>query len=234
MFMVLKALCKTMAVFLMGASISARAASDAEFAVRWDASTGGPQSLDETMVSIGMKDGKFKEAVVSYFTIAQPTTAPTLFAVIGRERVGPKERDATFKIRGTEPLPAALSEWNCPWTTSIAPKREVDISWTGEASPKRSISLSCTAEQTSLTAVLPGGYVATAQGCSSKMQRQKAKEITIERWSLAQGRVVFEVSMKGKDTASDLSIFKKTVVVPLLKKGVVPISSSKTELGSQC
>lgn len=66
------------------------------------------------------------------------------------------------------------------------------------------------------------------------MQRRKKGNLTVERWALPRGRVVFEVSIKGADTAADLQAFRDTIVTPLLQAATVPINASKTELGSHC
>ncbi|TXD95418.1 hypothetical protein FUT87_06505 [Mitsuaria sp. TWR114] len=65
------------------------------------------------------------------------------------------------------------------------------------------------------------------------MLRRKKGDLTIEMWTV-KGKVVFEVSLKGKDTASDLKTFHNEIVWPLVAANVKPITESKTDLGSKC
>jgi hypothetical protein len=208
------------------------AAEDAEFAIRWDPKSGGPGSLEEVIALLDMQDPKVKAFQVEYFAIQQASKPPAGYAVIGRERIVGNETEATYKIRGPAPLAAELQGWVCPLKGGQS-KREVDVTWTGAASPRRSISLSCSVDGSRLSPLLPADSTATSKKCVSKMDRRKKGDLTVEMWTL-KGKVVFEVSLKAKDTTGDLQAFRDRVVAPLLEKKARPINESKTELGSQC
>src|SRR4249920_1591548 len=67
-------------------STAARAAPDAEFAVRWDPAEGGPAALDAVLNRLGLQQGAARQMVVQYFSVPQPPELPAGFAAIARER----------------------------------------------------------------------------------------------------------------------------------------------------
>lgn len=131
-------------------------------------------------------------------------------------------------------MPEELAGWRCPLIGNFESKAEIDVSWTGDKIPKRSFSLSCSVEKSTFSNALPTGYSAIATNCESKVERHKAGNLKIERWTLPFGKQVFEVSLEGDDTQVDLQNFETQVVKPLLEHKISPIKDSKTELGSQC
>jgi len=210
----------------------------AEYAVRWTASP-GLDSATSVLSALGLRPGKVKAYEVKYFAVTQPAPAPTGYKVVGRER-GPSggKVDATYKVRGPEPVPAEVQTWKCPLTALNESKAEVDVGFLGLNDVKRAFSVSCTAEKSGLNASLPAGYSAKPAGCTNKMERTKADsadfEVKVERWTLPKGQAVIEVSWEGKDSKTDFERFRDNVVQPLLKLNVRPLDVSKTELGSDC
>ena len=63
------------------------------------------------------------------------------------------------------------------------------------------------------------------------MKRVKGDGLTIERWTLGHGRVVYEVSMSGQDDQASEQRFKKFVLQAL--PGIQPLASGMTDLASQ-
>jgi len=223
----------------LAAGATSAGAGPAEYAFRWDPTQGGPGSAAAVVVALKLQPGKSKKYVVRYFDVVQPTTVPPGYKVIGRERGAPGEKpDATYKVRGPEPIPSELLAWKCPLTGVSESKAEVDVGFVGVSLPKRAFSVSCTVDKAALQPVLPAGYSATAKGCSSQMERTKARsskvELKVEQWSLPKGEVAIEVSMEGSDSDADLERFRAEVVNPLLSKKAVPLKGSKSELGSEC
>ena len=217
----------------------AAAAGPAEYAFRWEVVKGGPPNADEVAAVLQLQPGKAKEYQVLYFDVTQPGPVPAEYKALGRER-GPSggKPDATYKVRGPEPVPPELLTWKCPLAGASASKAEVDVGFQGLNQVKRSFSVSCTLDKRGLKASLPTGYSAPTKGCVSTMERTKAEsaslEVKVERWSLPKGRVVIEVSMAGSDSKADLERFRGKVVKPLIDRKVVPLEESKTELGSDC
>jgi len=190
--------------------------------------------VKESLAALSLKQGTHDDFVVQYFTVNQPSTAPTDFKAIARERRRGKHVEATYKFRGSTPFPAGPSyPWECPLKGPAESKTEIDITWTGDALPRRAYSESCTANA-DMAHAMPATHGAKPLGCTSKMHRFSESGVTLEHWELPSGKQVFEVSVKGIDTARDLETFRKRIVGPLLSTGVKPLKDSKTELGSAC
>jgi len=218
-------------------SLSAVAAEDAaaEYAIRWSAVDGGPQSIKELKALLQIGKAKKKSFEVRYFSVDLPAGAPGAGDLIARERTEKGKTESMIKLRSTEPFPAAggLAEWRCPFISESGRKHEVDIGWTGKDTFARKYSKSCEADGV-LAKAVPASYAVKPVGCVNSVRREEGKGITIERWKFANGETVFEVSMKGNDTRVDHERFDKTVVRPIIRQGAKPLSDSKTQLGSQC
>jgi hypothetical protein len=206
------------------------AADKAEYAVRWDPSQGGPNTIDAVVAVLKERGGKPKAFVVQYFSVPQPSKLPDGFAAIVRERALDGEIESTYKLRG--PTQLADSARKCPLKSGSG-KSEVDISVLGSGSLKRSFSYSCSAEG-SVKSTLPRSFHAKPSGCSSNVLRVEASDTNVESWSFPAGRKLLEVSWKGHDKSADLQSFLTRVVQPLVASGVKPLSESKTSLGSGC
>jgi hypothetical protein len=218
----------------LSASTCALGASAAEFSVRWDPVDGGPATAQESLAALSLKQGSPAAFVVQYFTLDQPSDAPADYKAIGRQRRTGSGVEATYKFRGPAPISADASyRWTCPLMGSAQSKSEIDITWTGEAQPKRAYSHSCSVN-TDMSHAIPATFGARPLGCASRTNRFSDHGVTLEVWELPGDRRVFEVSVKGRDSAPDLKAFERRVVMPLLSAGVKPISDSKTELGSAC
>ena len=217
----------------------AAVAGPAEFAFRWEVVKGGPTSAGEVAAALQLQPGKAKSYQVLYFDVTQPGPVPVGYKALGRER-GPSggKPDATYKVRGPEPVPTELLNWKCPLVGTSESKTEIDVGFQGLSQVKRSFSVSCTLDKKGLKASLPTGHSAIAKGCVSTMERAKAEsatlEVKVERWSLPKARVVIEVSMAGSDSVADFERFRDKVVKPLMDRKAVPFEESKTELGSDC
>lgn len=226
-------------VLCLAAVLKPAVAGDAEYAFRWNPAEGGPLDTAAVVTVLQLEAKKAKTYVVRYFDVVQSAKLPAEYKVVGRERGAPGEKpDATYKVRGPEPIPAALLAWKCPLIGDSEKKAEVDIGFEGPVELKRAFSVSCTVEAADLPSTLPLGYSAKAKGCSSQMQRTKARSIDadlkIEEWSLPTGARIIEVSMEGLDSADDLKRFRTSVVELLVDAKAVPLEGSKSELGSEC
>lgn len=230
---------RVMVAISLAAGAASAVAGPAEYAFRWDPAQGGPTSAVAVVAALKLQPGKSKKYVVRYFDVVQPMAVPPEYKVLGRERGAPgKKPDATYKVRGPEPIPAELLAWRCPLTGASESKAEVDVGFIGASQLKRVFSVSCTVDNAALQPALPAGYSAKAKGCSSQMERTKARstkvELKVEQWSLPKGGVVIEVSMEGSDSDVDLERFRTQVAKPLMEGKAVPLEGSKSELGSEC
>lgn len=215
---------------------AALAAGSAEFAIRWDPAEGGPQTLEEIASALSLSPGKKSSFVVRYFSVAQPSDAPPDSLVIVRERTSGRAIESMYKLRGSSPFPSRGAEagWQCPLETTSKQKREVDIGWTGRNSNRRNHSLSCVADGR-VVDLLPPRFQPRPLDCTSSVTRIRAAgNLKVEHWSLPAGRIAFEVSRNGKDSAASVEAFAHQVVRPLMNRGVKPQTESKTALGSSC
>lgn len=213
----------------------ALAADAAEYALRWEPADGGPRSVEEVAAVLRLPEGKRKQFEVRYFTVAQPSGLPPGASVIVRERSSGGETESMYKLRSSSPLPGETltAALRCGFPAATERKSEVDVGWSAEGVPRTNYSHSCTAEGFVRT-VMPAGMEARPSACSSKVLRQQAKGVKIERWTLPDGTLALEVSWNGKNRPKDLDQFTTRIVQPLLFRGVKPLRESKTELGSRC
>ncbi len=223
------------AASLLCVSAASLAAADAEFAIRWDPTEGGPQTAKAVLSALGLEPGAETDFVVRYFTVAQPSHLPDGFAAIARERTSGGRTESTYKLRGPAPFPTTgpLHKWKCPLKGHADSKEEVDIGWTGDAQPKRAYSRSCTVKADAAQA-MPKDLLAKPLGCSAAMHRVEGGVIKVERWDLQGAKRLIEVSTSGKDSAQDFEKFRQRIVGPLLKLQVRPLKDSKTDMGSAC
>src|SRR5262245_2465014 len=221
-------------VVAIAASVTAaRAAPDAEYALRWDPADGGPTTIEAVLSLLGLQPGSAKRMVVQYYAVPQPPELPAGFAAIARERTTGDETEATYKVRGPTPLPGGGKKWTCPLAPAAKSKSEVDISVVGHGAVRKSYSRSCSVERP-MADSLPGVIHAKPLGCTSSVRPVKAGDIKVEQWDLSGGSKALEVSWAGKDSSADLEAFRSRIVAPLLSNGATPLSQSKTELGSIC
>jgi len=213
--------------------MAAHAASDAEFAVRWDPDEGGPAALDAVLDRLSLPPGQAKQMVVQYFSVPQPPELPAGFTAIARERASGAQTEAMYKVRGPSPLPGGGKEWTCPLAPPAKSKSEVDVSVLASGAVRKSYSRSCSVERT-MADSLPKVIHAKPLGCTSSVRRLKTGDVKVELWELSGGNKAIEVSWTAKDTPADLQAFRSRIVTPLVASGIKPLSESKTELGSIC
>lgn len=207
----------------------------AEYAIRWAASAGTPDTPEKVLQILGLKPGKGGKFTVRYHDV-DPTAAPLSgFSAIVRERVG-KKTDVAWKYRGAEPMPSHdRDSWRCPLLKEAKRKDEIDVSITGASTARRTYSRSCTSEQTIQQAV-PVGLKLTPRGCRGDVTTREAKGSTVgvERWQLQSGAVFLEVSWKGPSTPAELEAGLATIVARLIASGVQPLERSMTDIASGC
>ena len=216
--------------------VAAQAAPQAEIAIRWDPSQGGPAELHDAFAALGLTHAAPQAFLVQYHAASQPDHAPPGFGAVLRERSSGQASDTTYKLRGPAPAPDAfVGGWTCPLVGKAVVKYEIDLSWTGDATPRRAYSLSCTVGAPAAMAVPDGRLGAAAVRCSNRMERIHSGNVKAERWTFADGLQIIEVSLGNtRDNAAALEDFRRRIVAPLLERGVRPLPDSKTELGSAC
>jgi len=215
------------------AAVAAHAAEPlrAEYAYRWDPSKGGPKSLAAATEALGLKNAKKDQVEVRYFAVSPPNPLPNGYTAIGREREKGGKVEATYKVRGPQPLPAELQA-NCPLKDATKAKYEVDVAWTG-MDLARAYSASCTVKGAGMSA-FPQEFAPTPRGCKVLVGRAEQGSITVEEWKFPGGPVILEASMKGRDTPEDLGVFESDVVQKLAHQQAVPLLASLTEHAMKC
>jgi hypothetical protein len=212
-------------------------AADAEYAIRWDPSKGGPKSAAETMAALTLDTDESHLFKVRYAVLQNPR--PSIKAIL-RERIRTdKPRfELTYKLRSASPLPKTLkfTDKTCPAGAATEKvKGEVDVSFSSKAAFAHAFSLSCTVRSEKATPSLPPPLRDKFAPCTSTMTRVKGKALTVEEWHLAGGHVAIEVSLSGKDSKKDRNQFRDQVVKPLVDvHKIVPLNKSMTEMASNC
>jgi len=208
-------------------------AADAEYAIRWNPTEGGPKTSAAVLEALGDKSSDDDGYEIQYFDLVPPSDAPPEASAILRQRVkNGKKHELTFKYRSAKSLDAPT----CPLAAPTETKNEVDVSLTASGEPKRAFSYSCTLESKAGPPAPPAALQARPRPCTSKMRRQKAVRLDakVEEWHVAPDGLMFEVSRNGSDTPQDLAAFKSDIADVLMRAGVKPSDRSKTELGSAC
>ena len=206
----------------------------AEFAVRWRSVDGGPASLQE-IGNLFKIQGEPVVLNVRYFVVSQ-SLAPASPAPILRERTSQAKTDVTWKIRSATDWDKTKSNQWCPLVGKVKSKEEVDVTVRKGNALKRTFSRSCTVKS-SIDAALPKEMTAIPQGCKARVTRLESPDevVTIEQWAFDGDPALYlEVSMKGEDSKQLLKAFKSSYVSPRLSAGVIPLDSSKTQLGTSC
>lgn len=229
---------------------------DAEYAVRWMPSSGGPATAAKVLKTLGLESPKADgEYDVRYFDVKPVSGFPKSYDAIARERVTAGAAKTMYKMRGPDAFPPFDKDsiWkDCPLQgqpSAIESKHEMDISWVtplpSNGGEKRSpsddkkpvlktvYSVSCSIEA-GLKQTVPARLSATQVGCAPHVVRVKDKKVTVEHWVLSNGKALFEVSKKGKSNEEDQAAFYHDVVKPLLDEGIVPMGESKTVVASSC
>lgn len=229
---------------------------NAEYAVRWMPSSGGPATTEEVASALELSLRTDVEYDVRYFDVKSVTGFPEGYGAIARERIHKDGAKTMYKMRGSEEFPQYKEDdrWDgCPLKgkpKDIEAKHQVDISWVvsmsasdgkmppsaarSEVAVKRVYSISCSIDG-SQKSVLPEELSATQVGCVPHVVQLKGDfNVRVERWVLSNGKTLFEVSKTGSDRSEDLEWFRDKVVKPLLSKSIVPMGESKTIVASSC
>ncbi|MBB4844722.1 hypothetical protein HNP55_003266 [Paucibacter oligotrophus] len=213
---------------------TAAAEPDAEYAVRWKSTEGGPATLDEAAELLKV-DGPPTVYSIRYFS-SNKTADATAAGPILRERQSKKKTDVSWKYRSTVGWADIPDGAWCPLIGKTKHKDEIDLTVLDEETVRRVYSRSCTTKA-SLGSALPAAMVGPQRGCTATMTRRESADetVTIESWKLAGETAIFlEVSKKGADTPAALAAFRSDILNRLRSAGVRPLERSKTELGTEC
>lgn len=212
---------------------------EAEFAIRWNPSTGGLKTANDVITLLALPPADVDKYEVSYFSIAiPPSDVPKGYTVIARQRTKGEKTQLMIKYRGESPLPddTYVTKWQCPLGTNAETKYEVDITVLSkeEEKAKKSYSLSCSLKAKEKIA-FPSNLNATQHGCKSKMVRYESNNIKIEEWTFYPSEEKrIEVSKSGKDNKLDFDEFVTGVASKLISSGIQPLKGSKSATGADC
>ena len=224
----------------LGLVTSVLAASEAEYATRWDPAQGGPKTAASALSGLGLGNSEQDSFEIRYAVLPTPPSMRKDVKVILRERyrTNKSRHELTYKLRSNSPLPTvpSLANGHCPAGPGAkAPKDQIDVTFSDAAVPARAYSRSCTVESKSAPPPVPAALQATFAPCTSAVTRLEAGRLKVEEWHLTGGRRLIEVSRTGPDTQVELESFRREVVDPLVKVHQVrPLRASKTETGSEC
>jgi len=219
------------------AAMPARAASlDAEFAVRWDPRQGGPATPEDTLRELRLKVQAHSRFEVRYFDFTPPPGLPAGFTPILRQRVSGEHHELSFKLRGSQPLPAepALKQWPCPLGPTEDRKDEVDVGFVAAGRTITAWSRSCDLNAQGAAVPLPAALQARPKGCPSTMTRLRSGRLKVEEWRLADGSVLIEASRSGPYHPKSIRAFEHDVLKPLLALHIQPLERSKSAIGGDC
>lgn len=209
---------------------------EAEFAIRWNPSTGGAKTAEEVINLLALPPAEVDEYEVSYFSIATPSDLPEGYSVIARQRSKGKKTQLMIKYRGESSLPDTYNAatWQCALGTNAETKYEVDITVLSKEEVKKAYSLSCSLKAKEKIS-FPNNLNATQSGCESKMVRHELKDIKIEEWTFYPSEEkLIEVSKSGKDNEHDFNEFITGIGSKLISSGIQPLESSKSATGTDC
>ena len=204
------------------------ATDHAEYAIRWQAGTGGPKSAKAVLNVLGRTADDTDEYEVEYYDFTVPADVPAGVKAILRRRVKGQKHQLTYKLRADHPL----ASFTCPLPGAESePEVDVTVLQNGVA---RSYSAGCSLESSAGPVPVPAALNAHPKGCVSTMVRRTSKTLKVEEWRLPSGRSLLEVSTKGPDSKKALKGFRRDVADKLLKASIKPSTASKTEAGSDC
>jgi hypothetical protein len=227
-----------LALLLAGATAlpSHAAAQDAEFAVRWDPRQGGPATPQDTLRELRLKAAAPSFFEIQYLDFTPPAGLPEGFDAILRKRLTGGQAELTFKLRGSQPLPAQppLKHWACPLGDTNDRKDEADVTFIAAGRTLQAFSRSCSIESRDADLQPPAALQAQPKGCGSTMTGLRSGKLKIEEWKMADGSVLLEASRPGKHTEASQRAFERQVLRPLLALKVQPLQRSKSAIGGDC
>lgn len=199
----------------------------AEYVIRWNARDGGPASLNDVMGVLKTRATRDRKFNVDYYDLPPNMAAPPGYSVILRRRIEDgAAAELTWKLRGD----AALADWTCPLRNAKESKAEAEVAFQAADTLARSFSYSCTSDGEAAAAELS----ATLKACTATVTRKVAGPIKLEEWRFPGDIVIIDVSMVSVNNSGALELFRTRIANPLFAAGVVPLSESKTDLGSRC
>lgn len=206
-----------------------------ELAIRWDPASGGPGSVEDVVRILDLAPGRTESFSVRYFTVKPPPDVSPGLQVIVRERTGDEGTISTYKVRGPARLreTGAFQRWTCPFENPRPEKAGLDLTWVSDGDPADAYARSCDADGP-VAELLPQGFSAVPTTCKAEVQRWFSGHIRIERWTLADRRVILDVALDAKDSPVVISGFRDRAVRSLVAAGAQPLPGSKTEMGSHC
>jgi hypothetical protein len=219
------------------AALPAHATSmDAEFAVRWDPRQGGPATPQDALHGLRLKASAPSYFEIQYFEFTEPAGLPAGFDPILRKRLTGGQAELTFKLRGSQPLPAQppLKHWTCPLGATKDRKDEADVTFIEAGRTLTAYSRSCSVESRDADIQPPPALQARPKGCGSTMTRLRSGKLKIEEWKMADGSVLLEASRPGKHSDASMRAFERQVLQPLLALQVQPLQRSKSAIGGEC
>ncbi|PXX45309.1 hypothetical protein [Undibacterium pigrum] len=219
--------------------IAGTAATDAEFAIRWNVATGGPKTADDVIKLLGLPEVEADNYEVSYFSVAVPAGVPKADSIIARQRIKGEKTQLMIKYRNKLPLhdKFTISRWECPLGQKAESKYEADITLLFNKKSKAfysqpAYSLSCSLKAKEKIS-FPTKLNAKQLGYSRTMVRYESEDIKIEEWTSTQCKEKFiEVSKSAKNTDTDYQAFVEKVGVKLIDAGIKPEATSKSSKGA--
>jgi hypothetical protein len=200
----------------------------AEYAIRWNASDGGPATINAALAILNSRATRVRQFRNDYYDFPQSEDVPPGFSTILRRRSEDGAGgELTWKLRGDH----ALAEWSCPLRDAKQSKAQVDVSVGAADAWTRAYSYSCTSNAPDEEA---SALSAKLRSCPATVLRRDAGSLKLEEWHLPGDVLVIDVSMTSEDKPGAMDFFRARVVAPLLAAGVIPLKESKTELGSRC
>jgi hypothetical protein len=212
------------------------AATDGEFAVRWDPRQGGPATPQDALRELRLEASAPSHFEIQYFDFTPPDGLPAGFDAILRKRLTAGAAELTFKLRGGAPLPAqpSLKQWACPLGPTKDRKDEADITFVEAGRTIEAYSRSCSVESRRADIPPPATLRARPKGCGSTMTRLRSGKLKIEEWKMADGSTLLEASRPARHDEASMRAFEREVLKPLLALKVLPLERSKSAIGGDC
>jgi hypothetical protein len=224
-----------MRILLIGAAVLAALISvaqgsepkEAEFAIRWSPSDGGPQTPVEVFKILHLPKSEAENYEVRYFDEPPALIPPESTSIVLRLRsMHDGNSEVRLKYRRATPWPA---DWKCPAALRFKRSEQLDVTFLNAGAIARTYSYECTLD----AGEKPPALEAAIKNCSSFMVRYDGKRARLEEWVLPGGKVILEVSHTAENTDAELARFRP-MVDTLLAHHARASEFSKSNLGSEC
>ncbi|WP_428380949.1 hypothetical protein [Nevskia ramosa] len=215
---------------------------EAEYAIRWFPSKGGPANATAVAKLFAIAASKDEDKlVVRYYVVKPQAGAPVGATAIlrSRDKANNKKFQLMFKYRASTPFDDKSKL--CPLKAGnagedLTDKGEWDVSWVASDRMESAYSYSCSLKSDHPIAIQPA-FEARPRSPVIPMRRVRyeldGEEISVEEWSLPDGRFAIEVSRMGKRTHASLKDFVHTVSEPIVGAGALLIPESMTKLATR-